>query len=290
MPTGSPVAALNAPVRCDATATPPKARVTSTNLMRIALGIEYNGTAYHGWQFQERVPTLQQTLERALSQIADTAVTVHCAGRTDRGVHATGQVIHFDTAVERPDHSWMMGGNRYLPDDIGIHWVRRVSEQFDARRSATRRHYRYVIQNRMPRSALWSRCVTWHYRALDADRMHAAAQQLIGEHDFSSFRAAECQATHPRRELLRLDVSRSGEFVYLDVEANAFLHHMVRNLVGVLLPIGEGRAELTWAAEVLKARDRRRAGITAPANGLYLVAVHYPAEFQLPAVPSPPCF
>lgn len=244
--------------------------------------MEYDGSAYCGWQRLGHAPSVQETVEKALSSVADHPVTVVCAGRTDSGVHAIGQIIHFDTPAERPLRGWLMGANVKLPDGVALRWVQPVSDEFHARFSALSRRYRYVILNRQGRPALLNKRVCWQYAGLDADKMNAAAQSLLGEHDFSSFRAAGCQARHAMRELQFISVRRSGDFVYVDVQANAFLHHMVRNMVGSLLMIGKGERPREWLAELLQQRDRTLAGATAAAAGLYFVHVQYPDEFDLP--------
>ncbi len=249
--------------------------------MRIALRIEYDGSGFAGWQRQPGQRTVQRAVEEALSRVADHPVEVTCAGRTDAGVHATGQVVHFDTPAHRADHAWLLGGNSHLPEDAALRAVRVVDDDFHARFCAVRRSYLYRIVNRRMRPALGRGLAWWVHRPLDEARMAAAASLLLGEHDFSSFRAAECQAEHAVRTLYRLDVSRHGDEVHLLVEANAFLHHMVRNLAGVLVAIGGGAQPTGWAAEVLAARDRRVAAVTAPPHGLCFRAVHYPPRYGL---------
>lgn len=252
-------------------------------MARIALGIEYDGSAFHGWQSQRTgVATVQQRVEAALARVADHPVSAICAGRTDAGVHAVEQVVHFDSYAERLPRAWVLGTNTHLPDTISLRWAREVDDAFHARYSALARRYRYVILNRPVRSALHHGRATWHHYPLDAELMHAAGQALLGEHDFSAFRARECQSKSPWRELRELTIRREDDRVILEVEANAFLHHMVRNIVGTLLPIGRGEQSTNWVGEVLASRDRTRAGITAPAAGLYLQAVRYPAGFDLP--------
>lgn len=258
--------------------------------MKIALGIEYDGRGFCGWQTQVGVRTVQPLIEAALAKIADEPITVSCAGRTDAGVHATGQVVHFDTGARRPCRAWMLGANVHLPADVAVTWAQEVDAEFHARFAATARRYCYVISNREARPGLWSGRITWEPRRLDAVRMAAGARLLLGEHDFTSFRAKACQAKHPVRTLHRLDVLRQDDLILLDVEANAFLQHMVRNLAGVLLEIGMGRRESAWAAEVLAARERTLGGITAPAAGLYLTGVTYPARFGLPVGEPVPRF
>ena len=253
---------------------------------RYAVGLEYDGTHYAGWQRQPFfAATIQEQLECALSQVAAHPVETTCAGRTDAGVHATAQVIHFDTGAIRSDFAWLAGANRYLPADIRLQWIRAVPAEFHARYSARERHYRYLIRHRAQPSALWARRCHWHKKSLDAAAMHSAAQALIGEHDFSAFRAAECQAKSPWRFIRSIDVRERHGWIAVDICGNAFLHHMVRNIVGTLLAVGDGRRDTTWPGEVLASRDRRAAGVTAPAQGLYFHGVDYPPEYALPAFP-----
>lgn len=250
--------------------------------MRIAAGIEYNGAAFHGWQSQTHDRNVQDCLEQALARVADHGLRVHCAGRTDTGVHALQQVVHFDTEAEREDHAWVLGSNVHLPGDVRVLWARRVEPEFHARFSATGREYRYFILNRAAAPAVHRRQVSWECRALDTERMAAAAQDLLGEHDFTSYRAVACQAKSPVREVRELTVARRGDLVMLTVRANAFLHHMVRNIAGVLMAIGRGDEDVDWAGRVLAARDRTLGGVTAPPDGLYLAGVDYPERFGLP--------
>ncbi len=253
--------------------------------MRIAMGVEYDGSGYQGWQAQEHTPnTVQGVVQLALARVANHPVEVICAGRTDAGVHATGQVIHFDTPAMRPQRGWLLGTNSHLPSSVAIRWVTIVDEAFHARFKAQRRRYRYIILNRQTRPALLHGRVTWERRRIDVGLMQQAATALIGTHDFTSYRAVACQARDPVRTLTRLTVERRGDFVLLEVEANGFLHHMVRNLTGVLLAIGAGERPVVWAAEVLAARDRTAGGVTAPPHGLYLSGVEYPDQFQLPVL------
>jgi tRNA pseudouridine38-40 synthase len=249
---------------------------------RIAVGLEYVGTAFAGWQSQEGVRTVQQCAEAALARVADHPLALVAAGRTDAGVHAVGQVAHFDTSSVRTPRAWMLGANGQLPEDASIGWVWPVPAHFHARYSALARSYRYVILNRGARSALAHGRAALVHRALEIEPMNAAAAALTGEHDFSAFRAAECQARSPVRRLERLTVTRSGDWIVIDATANAFLHHMVRNLAGLLIAIGSGDQPSGWASEVLAGRDRTRAAPTAPAEGLYLYCVSYPATFGLP--------
>lgn len=248
------------------------------SLQRLAAGIEYDGTAYRGWQQQTHAPSVQDAINRALSTVADEALECIGAGRTDAGVHAEGQVIHFDAPVLRETRSWLLGANSNLPDDINLLWVREVPADFHARYSAVSRSYRYVILNRTVRSALDRNRVWWVYHRLDSDLMHEAAQQLLGEHDFSAFRASACQSRTPVRELTSITVSRDGDRVVIECSANAFLHHMVRNIVGSLARVGQGEERPEWLGEILQARDRKLSGITAPAAGLTLTRVDYPPE------------
>ena len=251
--------------------------------MRIALGIEYDGTAYNGWQRQRVGLGAQERLEDALSLVANQNVEAICAGRTDAGVHASGQVAHFDTSSRRDERSWVLGANTNLPDDISVTWAREVDEEFHARYSATGRTYQYLILNRLQRSALYRHRAWWVHEPLDVARMQVAAAALVGEHDFSAFRAAGCQASHATREITALTLERQGDFILLEVSANAFLQHMVRNITGTLVAIGRGDEKPEWIADVLAGRDRTAAGVAAPPHGLTLVAVDYPAEFGLPA-------
>jgi tRNA pseudouridine38-40 synthase len=249
---------------------------------RIALGLEYDGSRYCGWQTQAHAPSVQDQVEKALSKVADHAVSVTSAGRTDRGVHASMQVVHFDAAVDRGERAWVLGANTEMNADISALWARQVSDEFHARYGAQARTYRYLILNRASRPALDRERAGWVRQQLNAEHMNEAAQALVGEHDFTSLRAAECQSSTPMRRLDRISVARCEEFVTIVVTANAFLHHMVRNIAGVLIAIGTGDRPVSWCGEVLEAKDRRLAGITAPPQGLTLIGVRYPAEFGLP--------
>lgn len=261
----------------------PRGRLDRPDPMRrIAVGLEYQGSGYAGWQTQASRPSVQALAEAALSEVAAEAVSLVCAGRTDAGVHSRGQVAHFDTHAERTMRSWVLGANSQLPRDISVAWARPVPAHFHARYSAEARTYRYLILNRQARSALGARRVTWIHRPLDERSMGQAAALLQGEHDFSAFRAAQCQAKSPIRRLERLAVWRDGDWLFIEATANAFLHHMVRNIAGLLIVIGKGDAPPAWAAQVLQGRDRRLAAPTAPADGLYLWAVRYPEAFALP--------
>jgi tRNA pseudouridine38-40 synthase len=249
---------------------------------RIAVGIEYDGTGYHGWQQQTEVGSIQQEVQRALSRIADSPVALTCAGRTDAGVHARAQVAHFDTPALRTPRSWVLGANSELPPDISLSWACGVPEHFHARFSALRRSYRYVILNRPVRSGLAAQRAWCVYPPLDEGAMQAAATLLLGEHDFSAFRAAECQAHSPVRRIEAFRVWRRGDWLHLEITANAFLQHMVRNIAGLLVAVGRGDAPVSRALEQLESRQRRLGAATAPAQGLYFWRVEYPAEFGLP--------
>lgn len=250
--------------------------------MRIAMGIEYDGTSYNGWQRQRTGRGVQEILEKSLAFVANESVQVTCAGRTDTGVHATAQVVHFDTAAVRGRRGWLLGCNSKLPDDINVRWVEFPPEDFHARYSATSRSYRYLILNRPVRSALFRERAWWVHGALDVSRMQEAAMHLTGAHDFSAFRAAGCQAHTPLREVSELTVERDGEWLTVSITANAFLQHMVRNISGLLVTVGSGAEPPAWAAAVLESRDRTLGGVTAPPQGLTLVDVRYPPEFGLP--------
>lgn len=254
--------------------------------MRIALGLEYDGTSYNGWQRQRTGIGVQQRVEEALSEVANESIEIVCAGRTDTGVHASGQVVHFDTSSARSRRGWLLGANSNLPDDISVTWAQPVEDGFHARFSATARSYRYRILNRLERSALHRHRAWWVYDPLDATCMHRAAQALMGRHDFSAYRAAGCQASSATREIMSIGVSRSGDWVSLEVSANAFLQHMVRNITGTLVAIGRGDESEDWAETVLQSRDRKAGGAAAPPHGLMLTRVDYPDEFMLPANPN----
>lgn len=255
--------------------------------MRIAAGVEYCGARYSGWQKQQHAPSVQESVERALAEVANHPVAANCAGRTDAGVHALNQVAHFETEAQRDDHAWVFGANSHLPADISLTWAKPVPPDFHARYSAASRIYRYLILNRPARPGLTCRLVTWEPRPLDLERMSQAAASLLGEHDFTSYRAKSCQAKNPVRKVSRLTLSRAGDWIEMVIEANAFLQHMVRNIAGVLMAIGMGKQALGWEAEVLAARDRERGGATAPAAGLYLAGVNYPSAYAIPAGVAP---
>lgn len=252
-----------------------------TNTTRIVLGVEYLGTQYHGWQRQTKSRSIQGTLEKVLSEIADQPVATICAGRTDRGVHATSQYVHFDISNERPLKAWLKGCNTLLPDDISVFHAAEVNDDFNARRSALDRTYVYLIHNHLlPRAGL-AQQTTWINQPLDESRMHRAAQSLLGEQNFSAFRSAHCQSHSVHRYMSAISVTRYGDLVAIEITANAFLHHMVRNIVGSLVDIGKGIQEQGWMAYLLENEDRTLAGVTAPANGLFLCRVRYPDEFLL---------
>lgn len=259
---------------------------------RIACRVEYNGARFNGWQLQPHPGsrTVQEEVETALSQVANSPVRVHCAGRTDAGVHGHCQVIHFDSPAARSPKAWVLGANASLPEDVRVHWAVPVPDSFHARFSAVSRRYRYLIANTAVRPPMLSKQLTWHRYPLDAAVMHAEAQCLQGEHDFSAFRAAACQSSTPMRCLHHINVSRQGDLVVIDVQANAFLHHMVRNIAGTLITVGAGRQPAGWAAQLLQGRDRSLAADTAAPHGLYLVDVGYPAEYPLPVSPDGPLF
>lgn len=250
--------------------------------MRIALGVEYDGSAFSGWQTQPGGGTVQDALEAALRRIAGRPVSVVCAGRTDAGVHATGQVVHFDSDVERPLSAWMRGVNTFLPSTVAVRWVHPVSNDFHARFSAFGRCYRYILINRPQRMGVWHGRAGWYHHKLDIEPMRQAAKKLLGEHDFSAFRAADCQAKTPVKTVRRADVRQTGNVIVFDFEAGAFLHHMVRNLVGSLVYVGQGKHSPEWMTELLISGDRRLAAPTFSAAGLYLVGVRYEERWGLP--------
>lgn len=259
------------------------AHEAAAGISRVAACVEYRGSAYRGWQRQESgVPTVQGAVEKALSRVANHPVQVFCAGRTDAGVHASCQIIHFDSTANRCPENWFLGANANLPSDISLAWAQPMAMDFHARFSAMARRYRYVIYNDRVRPAHLAHEVTWNYRPLDLERMQAAAEVLVGEHDFTSFRAIGCQAKSPVKTVHHLRLVRFGRFIVLDIRANAFLHHMVRNIAGVLMQIGCGERSVEWTRDILQARDRRVGGVTAPAFGLYLVDVTYPERFTFP--------
>ncbi len=254
----------------------------SKKTRRVALSVSYNGSAYYGWQSQKSgLPTIQKFIEKAVSLVANEPIEVVCAGRTDKSVHASNQIIHFDTSAERSPRSWIFGCNTNLPRDISVSWAGYVDEKFHARFSATSRRYNYLIYNHPVRPANFSTELTWCHHPLDAEKMHQAAQYLVGEHDFTSFRAVGCQSKTPFRFLEFVNVSRFGNVILIDIKGNAFLHHMVRNIAGVLMDIGSGKEAVEWCDYVLKAKDRTKAAVTAQPNGLFLTQVDYPEHFLI---------
>jgi len=250
--------------------------------MRIALGIEYNGYGFYGWQQQRSLATIQGTLQDALAIVANEPISLFCAGRTDASVHAIGQVVHFDTHAKRHIDAWIWGTNSHLPSSIAIRWARHVDYSFHARFKAIARRYRYVIFNHPIRPAMLSNRATWHYYPLDIARMQEAGKYLIGEQDFSSFRSSQCNSKSPMRNVTEFHVKRHNDFVVIEIQANAFLHHMVRNLVGSLMKIGAGNKSPEWMQEILQAKSRRAAAETAPPDGLYLTRVLYPEPYIFP--------
>jgi tRNA pseudouridine38-40 synthase len=255
-------------------------------MSRIVLGVEYDGSGFSGWQWQPNNRSVQSELENALSKVADHPVTVVCAGRTDAGVHALEQVVHCDVNVERVSHAWLLGGNSHLPDEIRILWVKPAIGDFHARYSAIARLYRYIILNRPVKSALQGKQLTWCYNFLDAEIMNRAAQHLVGDHDFSSFRAQGCQSLSPFRKMYFIDVYRDGDKVIISLCANAFLHHMVRNIAGVLMDIGAGKQPEDWTKALLAQKNRELRGVTALPYGLYLESVYYPPSYGIAKHPA----
>jgi tRNA pseudouridine38-40 synthase len=250
---------------------------------RVAAIIEYDGTDYAGWQSQVHSASIQDAVEAALSFVAGHPIVAICAGRTDSGVHAIGQVIHFDTLARRTARAWVLGANTRLAPSIALQWAGEVTQGFHARHRASRRIYRYAILNRSARSALQRTRAAWIHRPLDAQAMHSAAQALIGEHDFSAFRSIECQSKTAIRRVDKIEVTREGDYLWLEITANAYLHHMVRNIVGTLLDVQREAEPFAAMAKVLRGADRRYAGATAPAGGLYLWRVEYPVVFGIPS-------
>lgn len=259
-------------------------------MVRIALGVRYDGSAYHGWQIQKGLKTVQGEIEKALTAVANHSISLVCAGRTDAGVHASGQVVHFDTTSYRKTQAWVFGTNRNLSPDISILWAKEVDNHFHARFSAESRRYRYFIYNSETRPGILRKVVGWHYRPLDEERMRKAARCFIGEHDFKSFQGAGCQSQTSVRTIFHIEIFRIRRMVVIEVQGNAFLLHMVRNIVGVLLDIGSGEKEPEWAEAVLKSKDRRQRKGTVSPNGLCLIEVKYPRKFGLPQIPCGPFF
>ncbi len=251
--------------------------------MKIAAAVEYCGTHFNGWQRLKTDRSVQQCIEEALSFVANQSIKIFCAGRTDAGVHANYQIIHFETDVSRAMHCWVFGANANLSSDVSLIWAKPVDDDFHARFSAIARSYSYVILNRPARSGLYHPLLTWESRPLDVSLMSEAAGCLVGKHDFTSFRARACQSHSPVREIHKLEVERRGKYVIINIRANAFLYHMVRNIAGVLMAIGIGKEKVGWARQVLEAKDRALAGVTARPEGLYLTNVEYPDRFDIPA-------
>lgn len=254
--------------------------------MRYALGIEYDGTGFFGWQRQSHAPSVQQDVEKALSTVANHPVVVTCAGRTDTGVHARGQVAHFDSPSERTQRQWVLGINSNLPDSVRVLWIRQVDDDFHARFGAYSRSYQYSIMNRWVRPAIGVSQYAWCRHKLDADKMHRAAQLLKGKHDFSAFRSAGCSAQHAVREVTNISVTRQEDVVTIDIAANAFLYHMVRNIAGSLIAVGVGEQSHQWFADVFHGRDRKAAGVTAEAQGLCFMSVRYDPKYDIPDNPE----
>ena len=254
--------------------------------MRLALGVSFNGLAYHGWQSQPCGQTVQDKLEQALGEFSAQKVSTLCAGRTDAGVHALMQVIHFDTPLDRPESAWVRASNALLPHDIAVQWAKAMPAQFHCRASAQSRRYAYILLDSPVRPSIDTGRVGWVYKPLNLERMQQAAQYLLGEHDFSSFRASACQALSPVKHLTRLDITRRGAYWRFEFEANAFLHHMIRNLMGCLVMVGDGRKQPDWVAQVLAARDRDAAAPTFSPFGLYFVGARYAPHWGLPEHPS----
>lgn len=258
--------------------------------MKIALGIEYDGSTYFGWQRQREVVTVQEQLEHALSKVANHPVDVFCAGRTDAGVHGTGQVVHFNSDAIRNERAWTLGVNANLPDTIAVKWAIEVPDDFHARFSATARRYRYIIYNSKFRPGILKSGVSHYHTPLDENKMNVAAQSLLGEQDFSSFRAAQCQSNSPNRFVHFINVVRQNNFVIIDIKANAFVHHMVRNIAGSLIAVGKQEKPIEWMKQLLEARDRTLAAETAKPNGLYLIEVDYPEHYAIPKSELGPLF
>ena len=252
------------------------------NSRKYALGIEYNGSAYCGWQQQKHCISVQAHLQEAIGFVANHPIQLTCAGRTDAGVHAIEQIAHFESTAQRDNRAWVLGSNCRLPRDIRVKWVTEIDESFHARFSAVARSYRYIILNSPVPSGLFHDRCSWEYRKLDHEHMHQCAQLLIGEHDFSAFRAVGCQAKSASRHVQEVNIHRHGELIYFDIKANAFLYHMVRNIAGSLMAVGKGDQSIDWFAHVFASKDRNQADITAPAAGLYLVRAYYPDQYKLP--------
>ena len=253
---------------------------------RFAGCVEYRGSQYHGWQRQDHAVSVQEKVEKAIGRVANETISISPAGRTDTGVHGIGQVFHFDSSAIRKNFEWLRGINTYLPEDISLHWIRPVSDEFHARYCALNRSYRYVILNRLVSPAYLDDLVTWHREPLNVELMQDGCQYLVGTHDFNSFRSSKCQNKNPVKTITRVEIDQSGDWIWLDITANGFLHHMVRNIVGTLLKIGLKEKKPEWVNELLDSGDRSKAGMTAPADGLYFTKVAYDAKFDLPESPE----
>ncbi len=253
---------------------------------RFAGCVEYRGSRYHGWQRQHHAISVQEIVENAIGRVANERITISPAGRTDTGVHAIGQVFHFDSSAIRQEFEWLRGTNTYLPSDISLHWVRPVVDEFHARYSALSRSYRYVILNRRVSPGYLDGLVTWHKDSLDTRLMQEGCRYFFGTHNFNAFRSSKCQNKNPVKTITWIDIARSGDWIWLDITANGFLHHMVRNIAGTLFEIGLGEQKPEWVGELLESRDRSKAGITAPADGLYFTNVTYHEKFTLPEPPE----
>jgi tRNA pseudouridine38-40 synthase len=251
-------------------------------VMRLALGVSYRGEAYNGWQSQPDGKTVQDRLEAALSAFADRPVRTICAGRTDAGVHGLNQVVHLDIEIRRENESWVRGTNRFLPPDIAVQWSHAVSDDFHARFSARGRRYAYVLLESRVRPAIETAAVGWTFRPLDADAMRTASAVLLGEHDFSAFRAADCQASSPVKTMRGIAIRQRGAYWRFDFDASAFLHHMVRNIMGCLVAVGTGSRSVEWMSEVLQSRNRTFAAPTFSPAGLYFVGPYYDAHHAIP--------
>lgn len=258
--------------------------------MRYAALVEYDGSQFNGWQIQPHAPSVQAAVEAALAHVADESIRVHTAGRTDTGVHAVGQVIHFDTDKQRKNYGWLRGANTKLPDSVAIKWIAPVSDDFHARFSARSRRYRYILNTRKIPLGLFANYVSRYPLELDVQAMHAAVQPLLGKHDFSAYRAASCQSLDPVKTMYSIEIKQHGDWIWLDIHGDGFLHHMVRNIVGVLLKIGAGERPPEWAVSVLDSRDRKQGGVTAKPNGLYFVEAVYAEKFGLPTPIDAPRF
>jgi len=258
--------------------------------MRYAAVVEYDGSHFNGWQIQPHAPSVQAAVEAALAHVADEPIRVHTAGRTDTGVHAVGQVIHFDTDKQRPNYGWLRGANTRLPDSVAIKWINPVKDEFHARFSAQSRRYRYIMNIRKIQLGLFADYVSRYPFDLDIEPMQDAIQALIGRHDFSAYRASGCQSLDPVKTMHSIRIERSGDWIWLDIHGDGFLHHMVRNIIGVLLKVGAGERPPAWAGEVLESRDRKLGGVTAKPNGLYFVQATYDEKFGLPANIQAPAF